>query len=138
MTLPSSGPITLFQIADEFGLAHNSVFPTAFYGKGGAPSSGVLTFTTFYGRSNYSLSAPRTSISVTGLSASDSVIITSTVATTFTFTGTTVRATGVQNDSTHATVAVNTPSSGSGSVSGTVRATATNGDFLDINYSADW
>ena len=62
MTLPSSGPITLFQIADEFGLAHNSVFPTAFYGKGGAPSSGPLSFADFYGRSNFTLSAPRTSM----------------------------------------------------------------------------
>jgi len=138
MTLPSSGPITLFQIADEFGLPHNAVFPTAFYGKGGAPSSGPLSFADFYGRSNYTLSAPRNTISVTGLNASDSVVITSTVPTTFGFTGTTSRATGVQNDSTHATVAVNTPSSGSGSVSGVVRATATNGEFLDINYSADW
>lgn len=51
MTLPASGTITLEQIADEFSLAHNSVFPTDFYGKGGAPASGALAFSDFYGRS---------------------------------------------------------------------------------------
>jgi len=138
MTLPASGAISLNQIADEFSLAHNSVFPTAYYGKGGAPSSGVLTFTNFYGLSAFSLSAPRTSISASGYSATDSVVITSTVDTTFSFTGTTTRATATQTDSKHATVSVNTPGSGNGSASGTVRATATNGDFLDISYTADW
>jgi len=51
MTLPASGTITLAQIAAEFGLASTAVFPGAFYGKGGAPASGTLRFSDFYGRS---------------------------------------------------------------------------------------
>jgi len=51
MTLPASGTITLAQIAAEFGLASTAIFPTAFYGKGGAPASGTLSFADFYGRS---------------------------------------------------------------------------------------
>lgn len=58
MTLNLSGPISIGNgvagqdIALEFGLAANSVFPDAFYGKGGAPASGALKFSDFYGRSN--------------------------------------------------------------------------------------
>lgn len=51
MTLPASGPITWNQICDEFGLPHSSVWPRDFYGKGGAPSSGALSFSHFYGLS---------------------------------------------------------------------------------------
>ncbi len=50
MTLPTAGPISLGQITSEFGLPANSLFPNAFYGKGGAPSSGSLSFGNFYGR----------------------------------------------------------------------------------------
>lgn len=58
MTLPASGAISLSQIAAEFGLASNAAFPTAFYGKGGAPASGALGFSDFYGRSGgFSVSA---------------------------------------------------------------------------------
>lgn len=52
MTLPASGAISLNQIADEFGLARSTAFPTGFYGKGGAPGSGALSFADFYGRSS--------------------------------------------------------------------------------------
>lgn len=51
MTLPASGTITLHQIAAEFSLANTAIFPSAFYGKGGAPASGTLRFSDFYGRS---------------------------------------------------------------------------------------
>jgi len=53
MTLPSSGPISLGQIADEFSISRQAGFPSAYYGKGGAPSSGPLSFADFYGRSAY-------------------------------------------------------------------------------------
>lgn len=56
MTLPASGTITLHEIAAEFGIAIDSVFPTAFYGKGGAPASGPLSFADFYGRSGIGVS----------------------------------------------------------------------------------
>ena len=58
MTLAASGALGIGtgtanrDIAVEFGLASNAVFPTAFYGKGGAPASGALSFADFYGRSN--------------------------------------------------------------------------------------
>lgn len=55
MTLPASGTITIQQIAAEFGLAATAVFPGAFYGKGGAPASGTLSFADFYGRSGASV-----------------------------------------------------------------------------------
>jgi hypothetical protein len=52
-TLPSSGPISLNDITTEFGLPSNATFPGAFYGLGGAPSSGALSLQDFYGRSAY-------------------------------------------------------------------------------------
>jgi hypothetical protein len=51
VTLPAVPPISIAQIAAEFGLAATAIFPTAFYGKGGAPASGVLSFFDFLGRS---------------------------------------------------------------------------------------
>ena len=52
MTLPSSGPISLTQIAAEFGVALPARLPTNFYGKPGVPSSGALAMTQFRGLSN--------------------------------------------------------------------------------------
>lgn len=52
MTLPASFPISWQQICNEFGLAYTSSWPSAFYGKGGAPASGNLSFSDFLGRSN--------------------------------------------------------------------------------------
>lgn len=53
MTLPASGSISWNQICAEFGMTPGaSVWPRDFYGKGGAPSSGNLSFSDFYGRSN--------------------------------------------------------------------------------------
>lgn len=53
MTLPASGVITWEDICAEFALnAASAVFPTDFYGLGGAPASGILGFQDFYGRSN--------------------------------------------------------------------------------------
>jgi hypothetical protein len=51
VTLPASGSISLHEIAAEFSLAQTAIFPSAFYGKGGAPASGALSFADFYGRS---------------------------------------------------------------------------------------
>lgn len=52
MTLPASGTITWNQICTEFSLNPvTAVWPTNFYGKGGAPASGNLGFADFYGRS---------------------------------------------------------------------------------------
>lgn len=139
MTLPASGPISLNDLAAEFLLPTNSAFPSTFYGKGGAPSSGPLSLQDFYGRSNFSLSiSPFSSLAVTGFSQSQTTVITSLGATTFTFTGTTARCTASQTDSMHASVTVTTPSAGNGSVSGTVRVTASNGDFIDVPFNADW
>lgn len=42
---------SLYQIADEFSLARSTPFPAGFYGKGGAPASGPLSFADFSGRS---------------------------------------------------------------------------------------
>lgn len=52
MTLPSSGPLKLSQIAAEFGVSLPCVFPDDFYGKPGVPTSGALSFSDFYGLSN--------------------------------------------------------------------------------------
>jgi hypothetical protein len=82
VTLQASGAISLAQIAAEFGLASNSTFPSAFYGKGGAPNSGALSFADFYGRSNgtpppsFSASADNTAPSAV---ASTSSVTTGTV-----------------------------------------------------------
>ena len=142
MTLPASGPISLGQIADEFGLPHMTPFPSGFYGKGGAPSSGPLSFADFYGRSAFTLSADRTSIAAESHSASQTATITSTISTTFTYTLTAGSAgghvtTGATSGAT-ATVTVSAPATGTGSVSGTYRVTAANGDYLDIGFTADW
>lgn len=53
MTLPSSGPISIAQIAAEYLVSLPCVFPTAFHGKPMLPASGPLTIPTdFYGKSN--------------------------------------------------------------------------------------
>lgn len=55
MTVPLTGPVVLGaggNLTTEFGLANNAVFPTAYYGKGGAAGSGPLSFEDFRGRSN--------------------------------------------------------------------------------------
>lgn len=51
MALPSSGTITLNQIKAEFGRGNNL---RDYLGAGGAPSSGNLKITDFYGRSSWS------------------------------------------------------------------------------------
>lgn len=52
MTLPSSGPLAISQMRDEYALS-NPVAMSHFYGKNGLPSSGALSFGGFYGKSNY-------------------------------------------------------------------------------------
>lgn len=53
MTLPSSGPISVAQIATEYNLSQPVTFPNDLWGKPQMPSSGALTIPTdFYGKSN--------------------------------------------------------------------------------------
>lgn len=53
MALPSSGPLSISQIAAEFGVGLPCVFPDDFYGKPGVPASGVLVLPdSFHGLSN--------------------------------------------------------------------------------------
>lgn len=59
MTLPASGNINWNQICAEFSLnPATAVWPSSFYGKGGAPASGALSFSNFYGRSAGSAFTP--------------------------------------------------------------------------------
>lgn len=51
MTLPSSGPISMAQMRNEYGLG-NPVSMSQFYGKNGLPGSGPIRFSDFYGKSN--------------------------------------------------------------------------------------
>lgn len=144
MTLPASGEIGLHQIASEFGIATNSVFPTAFYGLGGAPGSGALSFSDFYGRSG---SAPITSdkagITATGFSDSDVATITATggrtIASFSLISGAaggriTLGATG----GTSTTITVSTPGSGNGSVTGIYRVIANDASYCDVSFDANW
>lgn len=87
MTLPSSGSLSISQIAAEFEVALPCVFPDAFYGKPGVPASGPLTLPdSFYGLSNARFEPNGGSLYDSGL-ASASVIITATPNATWTFTG---------------------------------------------------
>jgi len=90
MTLPASGTITLAQIAAEFGLASTAVFPTAFYGKGGAPASGTLRFSDFYGRSGVTFNPVGGTYNQSdgGLSQAQSFTITATAAVVWTWSKT--------------------------------------------------
>lgn len=57
---------SLYQIADEFSLARSTPFPSGFYGKGGAPASGPLSFADFNGRSAVTTLTAVVTPSVTG------------------------------------------------------------------------
>ena len=138
MTLPGSGPISLGQIADEFGISRQAPFPAAFYGRGGAPSGGPLSFASFYGRSNYTLSADKVSISVHGYGSQDYATITSSVDTNFSFSGTSPHCSGSQIDARTARVLALTPFAGDGNEQGTVLVTAANGNQLSIFFNASW
>lgn len=70
MTLAASGPIGIGtgtanrDIKVEFGIANGTSFPAAYYGKGGAPASGPLSFADFYGRTNgFTVNAAPSSLS---------------------------------------------------------------------------
>jgi hypothetical protein len=58
MTTPTGFPISLSQMRTEFGLGLPCTFPDAFYGKGGAPASGTMSFSTMFNRSNISFNVP--------------------------------------------------------------------------------
>jgi hypothetical protein len=67
-------------ICTEFSLPNNSVFPAAFYGKGGAPASGPLSLENFYGRSAVlpvSISPP----TVSGTGTSSTILTSAATAT---------------------------------------------------------
>lgn len=143
MTLPSSGSISLADIASEFNLSTPIHFPSDCYGLGGAPASGSLTIPSdFYGRSGFTLSrVPTGNILAVGINKGASCIVTSTISTTFTWTLTSGFATytAVGTDSsTQASLNIHTPGSGSGSSSGSYRVTASNGNYLDITFSLIW
>lgn len=143
MTLPGSGPISINDIAAEFGLPNNSPFPDAFYGKGGAPSSGPLSFADFYGRSNNKITATKTSVRALGYGASDLSTITVTGGTITSITP----ISGVDDPSVtktgygaaSGTISVRNPTFGTGTVGPvTYRVTASNGLFIDIDVYAEW
>lgn len=50
--LPSSGPLSLFDISVEFSDNVPPYSLSEFYGSGGAPASGPLSISDFYGRSS--------------------------------------------------------------------------------------
>jgi hypothetical protein len=88
MTLQASGAISLAQLAAEFGLPANTPFPTGFYGKGGAPASGALSFADFYGRTNGTPAPSFTATpSSTSPSATASTVAVTTAAVTLTING---------------------------------------------------
>ena len=84
MTLPSSGPLSISQIAGEFGVALPCVFPDAFYGKPGVPASGTLSLSQFYGLSNVLFSPDGGTISDSSIGTS-SLTLYCTVPATWTF-----------------------------------------------------
>jgi len=86
MTLPASGAISLFQVADEFGLPRDTAFPAGFYGKGGAPSSGALGFSDFYGRSNVTFTPDGGSVTDTQGGSVSATLLCSEAA-TWTYSG---------------------------------------------------
>jgi len=88
MTLQSSGAISLNDITAEFGLAADSVFPTKFYGLGGAPASGALSFADFYGRSNVIFTPDGGDLSDSGLGGVNMTLSCNKTATwTYTYSG---------------------------------------------------
>lgn len=143
MTLPGSGPISINDIAAEFGMPNNSPFPSAFYGKGGAPGSGPLSFADFYGRSNNKIAATKTSVRALGFGASDVSTITVTGGTISTITlisGTeSARVLKSGYGAASGTISISNPTSGNGIVGiNTYRVTASNGLYIDIDVYAEW
>jgi len=139
MTLPLSGPISLYDIADEFVLARTTPFPSGFYGKGGASASGPLSFADFYGRSNFTLSASPASLTATGYGQNVQCVVTSTIPTTFTIGGTSPpRCQAAVESSTTVRITLTTPNAGNGSAVGIVNVTASNGDYINVPFGADW
>lgn len=142
MTLPASGAISLSQIAGEFGLATNSTFPAAFYGKGGAPASGVLRFGDFYGRTGSPPIGSTGDVYLSGFSQSGTSTITcaagKTIASITLQSGASTRITPGSTGGNSTIGSCNTPASGSGTFNGTYRYTTNTGEFIDVNYSGDW
>lgn len=142
MTLPATGAINLSQIAGEFGLATNSTFPAAFYGKGGAPSSGVLAFSDFYGRSGAPPIGSTGDVFATGFSASGSSTITcvggKTIASIALVAGSATRITPGSTGGGSTVGTITTPATGNGATGGTYRYTTNTGEFIDVSYSATW
>lgn len=89
MTLPSSGAISISQAAAEFGVALPCVFPDAFYGKPGMPSSGPLILPDdFYGKSNVTFSHPSGAYNDVRLEETATITVTCSIAAVWTWTRT--------------------------------------------------
>lgn len=93
MTLPSSGPLSLSQIQGEFG-GSNPISLSEYYGaSGGVPSSGTISISDFYGKSNIlgSLVYVGSYSSIAGSTDGDLIwltIYTTTSSTGFSYPGT--------------------------------------------------
>jgi hypothetical protein len=123
MTLPASGTISFYQICDEFGLPHTSIFPTAFYGKGGAPTSGPLSFADFYGRSGLTFTPPPGSLyNKGGANSAGAQTVTASQAVTWTYTKSLNITTNTASGTTTTSITFSTTSA---NTSGTVSLTAT-------------
>lgn len=85
MTLPAAPPLSIAQIVTEFGIATPAVFPRDFYGKGGAPATGALSFSDFLGRSNVAFSPTPGDYSASG-SGSAGFTVDASVPVVWTFT----------------------------------------------------
>lgn len=147
MTLPLSGPISIggsgtSDITTEFGMSPDTTFPGGFYGLGGAPSSGPLSFSDFYGRARNSISASKNALYATGFLASDSCTITvngGTVSSWSLISG--IESTRVSKPvtgSNTATISVLTPNAGNGAIVNKYRIYASFGEYIDIDVFADW
>lgn len=86
MTLPNSGPLSISQIAAEYGVSLPCVFPDAFYGKPGIPASGALSISTFYGKSNVTFTPDGGAVSDYEYGATAQVTLTCNVPAVWTFT----------------------------------------------------
>jgi hypothetical protein len=136
MTLPASGTITWSQICTEFSLNPvTAVWPTNFYGLGGAPGSGNLSFADFYGRSaggtytpvpgtySYADNGTTTGGSGSGVTVTS---VAGSVAWTWSATGSASLSGSISSGSSAASIAFNLPAA-AGSGTRTAAVTLTQG-----------
>lgn len=88
MTLPSSGALSISQIAAEFGVSLPCAFPSAFYGKPGVPGSGTLTLPdSFYGLSNQSFNPDGGAVDGSAIGEAATVTLYANPAAVWTYSG---------------------------------------------------